>query len=70
MKEKLKAFLPASLQKTVSDIKNTMRSAGIQYLKAYSLIMLINFAQLFIGFIVLKVDYALLLAFAIAFIDV
>lgn len=70
IKGKLKAFLPASLQKTVADIKNTMRSAGIQYLKAYSLIMLINFAQLFIGFIVLKVDYALLLAFAIAFIDV
>ncbi|MBR5515236.1 MAG: sporulation integral membrane protein YtvI [Clostridia bacterium] len=69
IKEKIKGYLPKILHKVALDIKDTMRSAGIQYLKAYSIILLITFAQLFIGFIILKTDYALILALVIALLD-
>lgn len=69
IKEKVKEYLPRFMQNTVSEIKEGMRSAGIQYIKAYSIIMLVNFALLFIGFLVIGIDYALIIALGIALLD-
>ncbi len=39
------------------------------YIKAYSIILLVTFAQLFVGFLVLRVNYATTLAMVIALLD-
>lgn len=39
-------------------------------LKAYSLIIVITFAQLFVGFLLLDVKYAFLIALLTAFVDI
>ena len=40
-----------------------------KYLRAYLLIMLITFVEVLIGLLILKVPYAFLIAFAVAFVD-
>ncbi|MBQ3182346.1 MAG: sporulation integral membrane protein YtvI [Clostridia bacterium] len=46
-------------------IKDTLTG----YIKAYSVILLVTFAQLFVGFLVLRVNYATTLAMVIALLD-
>ncbi len=41
-----------------------------KYLRAYLLILFLTFCELFVGFTVLRVDYAFLLAFLIAIVDI
>lgn len=50
--------------------KKKLMSAGIKYVKAYLMILLITFVQLWIGFLCLKLPYALTLAALIALIDI
>lgn len=69
IKEKIKRYLPSFMQKSASEFKEALRSAGLQYIKAYSIILLITFAQLFIGFIIIGLDYTLILALTIALLD-
>ena len=45
-------------------------SAGIQYVKAYLMILFITFLQLLVGFLCLKIPYALTLAAIIDMIDI
>ncbi len=60
-------------QKLRSDLKNAYGDAKqtvFKLLKAYSLIIVITFAQLFIGFLLLDVKYAFLIALLTAFVDI
>lgn len=60
-------------QKLRSDLKNAYGDAKqtvFKLLKAYSLIVVITFAQLFIGFLLLDVKYAFLIALLTAFVDI
>ena len=54
----------------IKKLKDTFFSALGKYLKAYGLIMLITFTELFAAFTVLRIDYALLLAAITALVDI
>ncbi len=50
-------------------IKSKSIGAFSGYIRSYMIIMLITFAELFLGFVILRIDYAVLLALFIAAID-
>ena len=71
--DKINAFIMKILPKRVSSeiikFKTSFLSALVKYLKAYGILMLITFVLMLIGFIFLKVDYAVLFAFTVALLD-
>ena len=66
---KIKKLLPDKAVEYLSKIKRRLGGGLKKYIKAYVLIFLITFAELFLGFWVLKLDYAFVLALIIAFLD-
>ena len=70
VKEYVTAITPTSLKKRFPRIKERTKSLAVRYLKAYSVLMIITFFELLVGFLVLGVDYFFLLAVLIAFLDI
>lgn len=66
---KVKAILPEKIGTALVGFKNKFLVAGIRYLRSYLTIMLVVFFILLLGFLVLGVDYALLLAVVFALLD-
>ncbi len=66
----IKNILGNNLFEKLSVFKKRAAAAFSNYLKSYMIIMLITFAELFLGFVILRIEYALLLAFFIAIIDI
>ncbi len=66
----LKETLPSSVSKRLSSFKRGMTGTALKYLRAYFLLLLMTFGELFIGFSILGIDYALLLAALISLIDI
>ena len=54
----------------MTDVKSRFLSAIYKYLRAYSIIVMITFFQLTVGFFILGVNYALIFALLISLIDV
>ncbi len=66
----IKSVLPNTILCRLSDVKvNTKQFLG-KYFRAYLLILFLTFCELFVGFTILRVDYAFLLAFLIALVDI
>ncbi len=66
----LKSFLPSKWQKKLPLVKRKLTSTLSGYLKAYLLIMLITFLEMFVGLSLLKVNYAFIIAAIIAVVDI
>lgn len=64
------AYLPDSWQRKLPVVKERLKKTVTGYLKAYFFIMLLTFAEIFIGLSILKVEYSLLLALLIAVVDI
>lgn len=62
-------LLPPAWQPRLEAVKNCLRGALGQWLRAQGLLMLITFAELTVGLFLLRVDLALLLAALIALVD-
>ena len=67
--KKVLSLFPERIRSAFSTFKRGVFRTALKYLRSYLLIMLIIFAMLLVGFIVLRVDYALILAFVFAVID-
>ena len=67
--KKLKAMLSPKLVERLRKIKWRMESGFKKYIKAYLIIFVITFAELFIGFLVLGIDYSFALALIIGLVD-
>ena len=67
---RLASLLPEASRHYLFEAKAKLMSAGIQYVKAYLMILMITFFQLLIGFFCLHIPYALTLATLIALIDI
>jgi sporulation integral membrane protein YtvI len=65
-----KTHFPDKWVSKVTSFKNDTFSALFRYLKAQLIIMTITFAELFIGLSIIRVKYALILAFVISIIDI
>lgn len=61
--------LPPAIRQRLPAWKQGLGRVSWRYLKAYLLLLLLTFAALFLGFSILRVEYAFLLAVVIALID-
>lgn len=66
----IRGLLPSSAERLLSHIKKEAAVAAIGYLRSYSLIMLITFAEIFFGLSVLGVEYSFLIAAISAAVDI
>ncbi len=62
-------MLPDKIQSHMTTLKSMSADLGVKYIKSYTLILLITFAELSIGLLILGVNNAFALAALIAFID-
>lgn len=67
--KKIKTHAPTSIVNFLRKIKAKMSGGIKQYVKAYFLLFVITFSELFVGFLILGLEYAFVLALLIAFID-
>ncbi|MBE6580114.1 MAG: sporulation integral membrane protein YtvI [Ruminococcaceae bacterium] len=67
--QSLLGVLPKGWQERLPRMALRARSAAVQYLRAYFLLFLITFLELWLGFLVLRVEYVFLLAFLVALLD-
>ncbi len=66
----LKKILPSPVSTRLASFRRGITGTALRYLRAYFLLLLMTFGELFIGFSILGIDYALLLAAIIALIDI
>ncbi len=66
----ISSLLPSALRTRLPEIKRLMGKTVAGYIKAYLIILLITFCELFIGLSILGADYAFLLATVMAAIDI
>ncbi len=65
----VKRILPTSVFAFLVRVKNGALTIGVKYLRSYFLIMLLTFAVMFTGLLILRVEYAFLFAIIIAILD-
>jgi len=70
IKRGIRSILPSSAERIISHIKKEAAVAVIGYLRSYSIIMLITFAEIFFGLSVLGIEYSFLIAAVSAVIDI
>lgn len=66
----IERVLPEKWRKKIPVVRQKLKSILTGYLKAYLVIMLITFFETLIGFLILGVDYAFLMATFVAFVDI
>ncbi len=69
-KKGVRSLLPEAAGQMLGHIKKEAAVAAVGYLRSYSLILLITFAELFFGLSVLGVEYSFLIAALTALIDI
>ena len=65
----LKKLIPSTHRDYVVQVIDYARTAVVVYIKSYSIMFLVTFAELWMGFVLLDIPYKLGLAFGIAFFD-
>ena len=68
--EAFTSILPTALRSRLPFIKKEAAQTAGRYLRAYSLILLITFSEVFFGLSIIGVEYAFLLALIISIVDV
>lgn len=68
--DSLTGLLPVRMQERALHLQDRFKTISFRYAKAYLLILLVTFVELFFGLSVLGVKYALLLAAATSLIDI
>lgn len=63
------SILPAAVRDRVPAWKARIRRFAGRYLRAYLILFLLTFAEMFAGFLILGIDYAFLLALFVAVVD-
>ncbi len=66
----MSSLLPPWLGRRLPTLRDRVKRFAARYLRAYLLIMLLTFCELLVGFTVLSVDYAFLLALALSAVDI
>ena len=63
------ALLPQRWQSLITRAREKGKTVVARYIKAYLLLLLLTFSMLFVGFWVLRIDYAFLIALIVAVLD-
>ena len=70
-RDRITGFIASAVpKKWRHELRRRARKTAAGYVKAYLLILLITFCELFVGFSILGIDYAFLIAAAVAVIDI
>ena len=64
------SMLPKSVRERIPTWRENVKRVSFRYLKAYLTLLLLTFAELFLGFCILRVEYAFLLAAVISLVDI
>lgn len=67
---RVRSFLPERVGNALSRLKDSFLSVGIKYIRSYLLLMLITFAVMLVGFLILRVENALLIAAVVSLLDI
>ena len=62
--------LPKRVVDFLTEVKTHLKSTGLKYIRAYSLLIIITFFQLLIGLSILKIEYSFTIALITAALDV
>ncbi len=66
----IRAFVSCETAAKLSRLKKRAGGTALKYLRAYFLLFLLTFGELFVGFTVLRIDYAFILAILTSVIDI
>lgn len=66
---RVRSFLPKRIASSLVRVKNSFFSVGTKYIRSYLLLMLITFAVMCVGFLLIRVDNAILIAAAVSLLD-
>ena len=66
----VKSIIPPKTFSRISEMKSKLKFAGKNVLKGYLLTMVLTFFQLYIGFLIIKTEYAFSLALVTAAVDI
>ena len=66
----VKSILPDNIAKKIAELKNGVIDVIKKYLISYSLILIMTFIIMLTGFLILRVEHALLLSIIVAFLDI
>ncbi len=67
--QKLSSLMPQKWRQKLPEMKKQVCHTAVKYIRAYVLLLLLTFVQLFVGFSIIKVQYPLLIALLVALID-
>lgn len=62
-------LLPMGIRRRIPSWKERLKSVSWKYMRAYLFLLALTFAELFLGFSILRIDYAFLLAIVVAVVD-
>lgn len=62
-------IMPKRLHGWLGRNKKRLRGSLVRYIRAYLLLMLVTFVEMLVGFLIIGIDYAVLLAFLVALLD-
>lgn len=65
----MKSLMSPKVVNAIAKFKERLTSSGLSYLRACLVILVITFAELLVGFLMLDIPYAFMLAFIIAAVD-
>lgn len=68
--EKIISFLPQRAGKIMPKIKNDIVLVVSKYIKSYAILMLLTFAELFSGFLILGIKNSFVISLIVAFVDI
>jgi sporulation integral membrane protein YtvI len=69
LNDKAASVLPETVNLYFKKLKKKLVCGLKRYLKSYLILFLITFVELFVGFLILGIDYSFVLAILIAFVD-
>ena len=69
IEDRLISYLPRAVRERIPNWRSGVKRVFLRYLRAYLLLLGLTFLELFVGFCILRVDYAFLLAAVIAVVD-
>ncbi len=70
LEKSIGAYLPQAIRERTASWRQGIKSASWGYLRAYLILLLLTLAELFVGFLILGVDYAFLIALITAAVDI
>ncbi len=65
----VRRILPQRITATLTRLKDSFLSVGVRYIRSYLIIMSITFVIMLVGFLIMRVENALLLALVISLLD-